>query len=132
MPQLMPSKQIDSGVQLSLTLASGCDGAAVIVLPSTVELTLDSVVLSVGIEVGDGTSGTTLILGEPYSRLVLMTAAVAVEARSVGKRNFILLLGLLFQLFGFKIVPNVSCALLLDIDRLRCKYLSLVAGTTLL
>lgn len=94
MPQLRPSKQIDSGVQLSLTLASGCDGAAVMVLPSTVELTLDSVMLSVGDEVDDGTSGITLILGEPYSRFVLMTAAVAVEARSVGKRNFMLLLGL--------------------------------------
>lgn len=61
-----------------------------IVLPSTVELALVEVVLSVGYEVGDGTSGTTLILGEPYSRLVLMTAAVTVEARSVVKRNFIL------------------------------------------
>lgn len=89
MPQLIPSKQIESGVQLSLTLASNWDGAAVILLPSTVELTLDTVVLSVGNEVDDGTSGTTLIRGEPYSRLVLMTAAVAVEARSVAKRNII-------------------------------------------
>lgn len=87
MPQLIPSKQTDSGVQLSLTLASGWDGAAVIVLPSTVELTLDNVVLCAGIEVDDGTSGTTLILGEPYSRLVLMTAAVAVEARREAKRT---------------------------------------------
>ena len=58
-----------------------------IVLPSTVELTLESVVLSVGNEVDAGTSGTTLILGEPYSRLVLMTAAVAVEARREAKRT---------------------------------------------
>lgn len=65
-----------------------------IVLPSTVELTLESVVLSVGNEVDAGTSGTTLILGEPYSRLVLMTAAEAVEARIAVKRNFIFLLGL--------------------------------------
>lgn len=100
MPQLRPSKQIDSGVQLSLTLASNCDGAAVIVLPSTAELTLNNVVLSVGNEVDNGTSGTTFILGEPYSRLVLMTAAVAVEARSAVKRSFIFYLDCNFQLFG--------------------------------